>query len=101
MGNMYWIYVGQIACEKGIALAGGVYWGGFICASLLTQKIVSAIGSYFMFYGYGALSAIGFFVFIFTIKETQGLLKEDIEQLYVPEDLQTANRHSINEEDED
>lgn len=36
VANMYWIYVGQIACEKGVGLAGGMYWGLFLAASFLT-----------------------------------------------------------------
>ena len=40
-----------------------------------------------MFFGFGALSTVGFFVFICFVKETQGLAKEEIEQLYLPAHL--------------
>jgi hypothetical protein len=72
--------VGLIACEKGVAIAGGVYWGLFVAASFLTQQFAEAFGSpEFMFYSYGAISAVGVVVFICFVKETQGLAKEDIE----------------------
>lgn len=79
IGNMYWIYVGQIACEKGIALSSGVYWGCYLAASFVTQLLANNLGPSGMFYLFGGLSALGFVVFFFCIKETQGLLKEDIE----------------------
>jgi hypothetical protein len=52
-----------------------------------------------MFYMFGAASAIGFVVFICCIKETQGLTKEDIEQLYVPAELQKIASPSLIQDD--
>jgi hypothetical protein len=52
-----------------------------------------------MFYTFGTLSAIGFVVFICCIKETQGLTKEDIEQLYVPYSLQKVASPSLIQDD--
>ena len=37
IGNIFWIYVGTITCEKGEAMAGGVFWAGFLLASFFTQ----------------------------------------------------------------
>jgi hypothetical protein len=36
IGNIYWIYVASIACEKGVALAGLVYWALLLVASFFT-----------------------------------------------------------------
>ena len=40
-----------------------------------------------MFYIYGGLSTVGLVLFICFVMETQGLAKEDIEQLYLPAQL--------------
>jgi len=39
LGNIFWIYVGSISCEKGVALAGGVNWTFFLLASIYTTKL--------------------------------------------------------------
>jgi hypothetical protein len=36
IGNIFWIYVAEVACEKGVALASGVYWLLFLVSSFFT-----------------------------------------------------------------
>ena len=78
MGNIFWIYVGSIACEKANAIAGGIFWGGLLVLSLFTLKLIDKIGSSNLFFTFGGLCIIGFIVFLIFVKETEGLRKEEI-----------------------
>ena len=70
IGNIFWIYIGSIACEKGVALAGGVYWTCFLLASFFTQRLIKDLTPSGMFFMFGGLSTIGLIVFILYVRET-------------------------------
>jgi hypothetical protein len=70
IGNIFWIYIGSIACEKGVALAGGVYWTCFLLASFFTQRLILYLTPSGMFFMFGGLSTIGLIVFILYVRET-------------------------------
>ena len=95
IGNIFWIYVGSIACEKGVALAGGVNWSCFLLASFFTQTLYEDLTPSGMFLMFGCISTVGLFVYIIAIKETQGQLKEDSEQLYVSTRYKKVDRNSL------
>ena len=78
MSNVFWIYVGSIACEKANAIAGGVIWGGLLLFSLFTQTLFAWFTPAGIFFSFGGLCFIGVIVFISTIKQTHGLTKEEI-----------------------
>jgi hypothetical protein len=68
MGNIFWIYVGSIACEKANAIAGGVIWGGLLFFSLFTQTLFIQLTPPGVFFMFGLFCLIGLVVFIVFIK---------------------------------
>eukprot|EP01067_Filipodium_phascolosomae_P006206 Filipodium_phascolosomae@DN447_c0_g1_i1.p1 len=88
IGPVMWLYAAEIMTETGMAAASLVNWATTIIFGFCTSpmfKLFTPAGMYFIFAG---ISVVGLLFEIFCIRETKGLSKEEIANLYVPKELQ-------------
>lgn len=84
MGNLFWPYAGALLTETGLSLASMAIWGCVLLMSICTQMMFDGLGVSGTFFFFTGCTFLGLFVFLFLMKETKGVDKDELPLLYLP-----------------
>ena len=84
-GPITWIYLAEILEDKAMGLCAGLIWFGTLVVSAILPSIAASVGKDkigLIWLTCGASTTIGWFYLYFSMPETKGKTKQQIDQLF-------------------
>ncbi len=82
IGTFVWVYCGAVACEEALSISTAILWTSATIVSISTTKMFATLGSAGTFFLFAAFTACFGTFFFFSMKEIQGLTREESQLIY-------------------
>lgn len=86
IGPILWLYAAEVMTESGMAAASLITWIITIIFGLFTNRLFDLLTAQGMYFTFTGIDIVGLLFIIFFIKETKGLSKIQLKNLYSGED---------------
>lgn len=83
IGPICWIYSGEILSSRGMSICAAVNWFSAFVVILIFPFMVEAVGLSFTFWVFAGVNALGCVYFGFDMVETKGMMKHEIQTLFI------------------
>ena len=82
LGTYAWVYLGQVACDEGLAVATAVLWLCVLVLSLVTSSMFSVMHNVGTFGFFAVCTLISSAFFHWFLRETKGISREQAQAIY-------------------
>lgn len=86
VGSLVFLYLAEVMTEIGISMALAVIWSLTILVSLVTPRMIEALGQQGLYFMFAGINVAGWLFILFLIRETKGRSKTELKTLYGPKE---------------